>query len=54
MGKGGWDLASLDYWKIRLHVVTGDMTDTDVELVSEEGHNRIMFRKHMSGNSNFT
>lgn len=36
MGKGGWDLAGLSYGKITLHVVTGDMTDTDVELVSNQ------------------
>lgn len=34
MGKGGWDLANSDYWKLTLHVVTSDMIDTDVELVS--------------------
>lgn len=54
MGKGGWDLAIEITGKIVLHVIS-DKTDTDVELVvivqTEQGHNRIRLRKHMTSKS---
>lgn len=42
--------------KIALHVVIGDKTDTDVELVviiqTEQEDSRIKLREHMAWNSN--
>lgn len=56
MGEGWVGFGNWDYWKIVLHVVIGDKTDTDVELVviiqTEQGHSRIKLRKHMTWNSN--
>lgn len=55
-GKGWEGFGNWDYWKIVLHVVTCDTTDTDAELVviiqTKQGQNRIEVRKHMTWNLN--